>query len=453
MNVMSKAAGIVVSMGLLGATAATAQSWTITIGPGNAVTSTTLQKSAVNVITQSQATVNVECQSGIDCSQADLHLELDGALVADLGPPTSSAVGLTFTIPQSAVSQGTDLAVLFNGNKIDSYQIAPAATDSAPLGGAAQQPNLPSPDPPPTLAQLLALPCPGTYKVPAYDEKGNLGEIVVNPLGTVLASNLDTLFDENDSLIVRIAADKRLLPLLTAARTSAFRDVTAVQIVGSGQQAPLLTRQAGLVPDCGEQKFLLSNFAPGEGQVQISALQGTQLTATGSFDFNVNPLYTGMLTLGAARTDLVDAGFKIASVGGQTVIAAGEEGDQDLIYTLFYTPFVWGKRDLQKRVPWYKHLNPTIGVAPDDITDNAFAGVNADLPAGISLTFGRHFRQIEVLEQGLAVGSPFAGAADQLPTAQEWEDGSFWAISIDLRIMVQVLRAAAVGGGGTGGGS
>jgi hypothetical protein len=446
MTLMWKSAGIALSMGLLGAAATAAQSWTITIGPDNTATST-LQDGAVNVITQSQAKVNVECQSGVDCSQADLHLELDGTLVADLGPPTSSAAGRTFTISQSAVSPGTDLVVLLNGNEIDSYQIAPATAGGAPSGDGAQQPDLPPPAPPPTLAQLLALPCPRTYTVPPYDEKGNLGEIVVDPLGTVLASNLDTQFDENDNLIVRIVADKRLLPLLTAARTSAFRDATAVQIVGGGQQAPLLTRQAGLVPDCGEQKLLLSNFAPGEGEVQISALQEAQLTPTGGFDFNVNPLYTGMLTLGAARTDLVDAGFKIAVVGGQTVIAAGEEGDQDLVYALFYTAFLWGKRDLQKRVPWYKHLNPTIGVAPDDITDNAFIGVNADLPAGISLTFGRHFRQIQVLEQGLAIGTPFAGTADQIPAAQEWKDDNFWAISIDLRIMVQVLRAAAVPGG------
>ncbi len=444
MNARWKAAGLAVSMGLFGLAAATAQSWTVTIGPNSTVTST-LQGGAVNLITQSQATVNVECQSGVDCSKAGLRLEVNGATVADLGPPTSSAVGLTFTIPQSAVSAGTDLAVLFSGTKIDSYQIAPAGS---PGGGA--QPSLQPPPPatPPTLAELLALPCPGTYTVPAYDEKENLGEVVVNPLGTVLVSNLDTLFDENDSLIVRIVADKRLLPLLTAARTSAFRNVTSVQIVGGDQQAPLLTRQAGLVPDCGEQKFLLSNFAPGQGQVQISALQETQLTATGSFDFNVNPLYTGMLTLGAARTDLVDAGFKLASVGGETVIAASEEGDQDLVYTLFYTPFVWGKRDLQKRVPWYQHLNPTIGVAPQDIADNAFVGLTADLPAGISFTFGRHFRQIEVLEQGLTIGSPFSGTADQLPTAQKWEDDNFWAVSIDLRAMVQVLRAAIGTGGG-----
>jgi hypothetical protein len=449
MNAIWKTAGNTVLLGLLGTAAVMAQNWTITIGPNNAVTST-LQEGTVNVITQNQGTVSVACQSGVDCSRIDLRLALDGAPVANLNPSASSASSRTFTIPQSAVSPGTDLVVLFAGNAIDSYQIAPAGTGGALNAGGDSSGPPPPPENLPSLAELLALVCPGTYTVPAYDEKGNRGEIVVNPLGTVLASNLGTQFDEGDSLLVRVVADQRLLSLLTVARTSAFRNVAAVQIVGGGQQAPLLTRQAGLVPDCGERTFLLSNFAPGEGQVQISALQGTQTAPTGSFDFNVNPLYTGMMTLGAARTSLVDAGFKVATVGEQTVIAAGEEGDQDLVYTLFYTPFVWGKRDLQKRAPWYKHLNPTIGVAPDDITENAFIGISAGLPAGISLTFGRHFRQIEVLEQGLTVGSPFAGTAGQLPTAQEWEDGNFWALSIDLRVMVQVFQAAM--GGGAGGG-
>jgi hypothetical protein len=430
--------------GFLAGASVTAQSWTITIRPNNQTVSETLQDNAPNLMTQSQATVSLTCLSGVDCSQAGLRLELNGSTLATLSPTASSAQSRTFTIPQSAVSPGTDLVVLLNGNRIDSYQIAPAGGSPAMVAAAQQGPP---PASPPTLAQLLALRCPGTYSVPDYDEKGNLGEIVVDPLGTVLASNLDTQFDESDSLNVRIVADKRLLSLLTATRASKFRDVTAVQIVGGGETAPLLTRQAGLLADCGERKFLLSNFAPGQGLVQIAALQGTQLTPTGSFDFNVNPLYTGMLTLGTARTRLVDNGFKIATVGGQPVIAAGEKGNQDLIYSLFYTAFVWGKRDLQKKLSWYKHLNPSIGVAPDDITNNAFLGITADLPAGVALTFGRHFRRIEVLDQGLTLGSPFAGTADQLPTAQEWKNDNFLAISIDLRIMAQVLRAAAAGGG------
>src|SRR5689334_1892455 len=111
-----KTTGAGVSLCLLGAAAAAAQTWTITIGPNNAVTST-LQEGSVNVITQSQATVNVSCQSGVDCSKADLQLQLNGTTVADLGPPASTASGLAFTISKGSVSDGTDLAVLFGGNK------------------------------------------------------------------------------------------------------------------------------------------------------------------------------------------------------------------------------------------------------------------------------------------------------------------------------------------------
>jgi hypothetical protein len=440
-------AGLAAVIVFFGATATLAQSWTITIGPNNAVTST-LQQSQVNLVTQSQATVTVQCQTGVDCSQADLHLESHGATIADLGPPAQGASGATFTIPQSGVGASTDLVVLLGGNDIASFQVG-SSSGPPPGDGTGDAPPLSDGS---SLADLLALPCPGHYTA-GYDEKKNEGQIVVTPLGVVLASGLDTRFDENDTLIVRVVADQRLLALLTVERTSAFRDVTSVQIVGAGETAPTLTRQAGLVAQCTERRFPLDNFAPGQGTVQISALQGTQLTPTGTFDFNVNPLYTGMLTLGAARTRIVDPGFKLAAVDGQTVIAAGEEGDEDLIYTLFYTPFVWGKRDLQKRVPWYRHFNPSLGIAPQDITDNAFAGITADLPAGIALTFGWHFRQVETLTQGLAAGMPFAGSADQLPTAEEWESDHFLALSIDLRAMVQLFQAALGGGTGAGGGS
>ena len=438
-------AGVAVWLGLFGATAALSQTWSITIGPDKQIAATTLQQGKVNIVTQNQATVNVQCQ-GVDCTQARLGLVVGGA-TTPLNPTAQSAASSTFVFPKSGVSNGTSLAVAFDGANIGSFQVGP---DSGPGAGGTTTggSSTPSSDTP-TLAQLLALPCPNTYEV-GYDEKGNEGEIVVTPLGVVLVSGLDTRFDEDDTLIVRVVADQRLLPLLTAQRTSAFRTVTSVQILGAGETAPILTRQAGLVAECGERRFTLDNFSPGQGKVQISALQGTQLTPTGSFDFNVNPLYTGMLTLGAARTDVVDPGFKLATVGSQTVIAAGEEGDQDLIYTLFYTPFVWGKRDVQKEVPWYKRLNPTIGIAPEDVTNNAFVGITADLPAGIALTFGRHFRQVEVLTQGLTVGSSFSGTADQIPTANEWEDDNFWAVSIDLRAMVQVFRAAL---GTAGGGS
>jgi hypothetical protein len=464
-------AGLAAWLGIFSATAALAQNWTITIGADQKIASTTLQTSKVNIVTQDQA-VTVTCPGGgVDCSNVDLHL-VNNAL--DLTASSSSATSATFTIPKSGVSNGTKLAVTFpkrpNGTEIGSF---PLGTDGVPSLGSNQQP----PSTAPTLAQLLALECPGNYTAgyhePTREERKQkreeakqngtktsswwanpqaAGGIVVTPLGDVLSSGLDTLFDENDVLVVTVVADKRLLPLLTVDRTSAFRDVTAVQILGAGQTAPDLARQSAPVADCGTREFRLENFAPGQGKVQISALQGTTPTPIGNFDFNVNALYTGMLTLGAARTEVVDpGGFKLASVAGQMVIAADEDGDgdDDLVYSLFYTPFLWGKRDVQKSVPFWQHLNLSIGVAPEDITQNAFAGITADLPAGIAVTWGWHFRQIETLTQDLTVGSPFTGTADQIPTTKDWDDGKFWAVSIDLRAMVQVLRAAL----GTGGGS
>ncbi len=446
-------AGFTVLLGLLYAAASWAQTWAINIGPNNAVTSPTLQQNRMNTVTEDQATVTVLCQGGVDCSKAGLRLTNNqGATLANLGPPTQSAAGLAFTFPKSSVSAGANLVVTFAGNDIDSFQVGSGAGAASGTSGAGSGTSDAAPSSsPPTLAQLLALSCAGTFSA-GYDEKKNEGEIVVTPLGMVLASGLDTRFDEDDTLIVRVVADNRLLPLLAVARSSSFRDVTSVQILGGGETVPSLTRQAGLVADCGEQRFVLENFAPGQGKVQISALQNTQLTPIGSFDFNVNPLYSGMLTLGAARTDIVDPDFKLATVDGQTVIAAGDEGDDDLVYTLFYTPFVWGKRDIQKRVPWYQHLNPSIGIAPDDITDNAFAGITADLPAGVAVTFGWHFRRVEALTQGLTVGSSFSGTADQLPTAEEWDNDRFIGVSIDLRAMVQII-GAALGSGSSGGGS
>jgi hypothetical protein len=468
-------AGVTVWLGLFSATAALAQSqnWTITIGADQKIVdaSTTLQKDKVNIVTQNQP-VTVNCPSGVDCTQVRLRLVANNASTK-LDPTSQSAASSAFLVP-AGVSKDTNLVVAFPaGTDIGTFPLGPNnGSVQPPVGQTGNQ------VPPPTLAQLLALQCPSNQKAgyaePTREERRTKrkeakknkegrgwtswwenpqaeGGIVVTPLGDVLASGLDTLFDENDVLVVTVVADKRLLPLLTVDRTSAFRDVTAVQILGAGQPVPdLVARQGAPVADCGTREFRLENFAPGQGKVQISALQGTTPTPIGNFEFNVNALYSGMLTLGAARTKVVDpTSFSLASVGGQTVIAAEEDGDDDLVYTLFYTPFLWGKRDIQKSVPFWQHLNLSIGLAPEAVTDNAFAGITADLPAGIAVTWGWHFRQVETLTQGLAVGSPFTGTADQIPTTKDWDDGKFWAVSIDLRAMVQVLRAAM----GTGGGS
>ena len=437
--------------GMLVAGTATAQTqtWSITVKPGNAVEST-LATDRVNIMTGTTATINVQCDTGVDCSQIGLQLESGGAVLTTL-TPSGSGSSRTFTLGSgSVVSTGTDLVLTSGGTQIATFRIGTVpGSGGTTLQGQTTQGSTSSGASGGTtvLSDLLRTSCPGTFTA-GYDAEANRGEIVVTPVGNVLARALDT-FDENDTLIVKVVGDVELLPLLKVERTSAFRDVGTVRIVGGDQQLPQIARQAG---GCGVQQFTLNDFAPGRATVRISALQGTQEVPLGTFDFNVNPLYSGMFTLGAAWTNLVDPGFKLVSEGGQTVIGVNEEGDRDLLYVLSYTPFVWGKRDLEKRIPWHQRLNPMIGIAVNDVQDNAFVGISADLPAGVILTFGRHFRRITVLPEGtgLAVGDPFTGTADQLPTAKEWENENFFGLTIDLRAMVQLLRVAA---GTAGGGS
>lgn len=453
---------LMVGLAFLVAAAAGAQTWHLTVTSGGiGVTSSDLKPTPPNQITGQTATVQVTCQTPSDCSNVGLQLEKGGAVIMTLGQ--TPAGSNSYQIPAGPV-QGSamDLAVTFQGTKIDSFPIIAASSAAASGGSAAggttaggnagSNSGTSAVSINAELAELLTTVCPALTVQVRYDAKKNQGAIVVTPTGNVLARAVST-FDENDSLRVIVYGDSRLFPLLKVERASAFRDAQTVRIVGSGLTIPQqsIARQGAGV--CTTAEYVLSDFAPGKAQVQISAFQTSDWVPLGSFDFNVDPLYTGMLSLGAAWTRVVDPGYKIASDGTQSVIALGEQGNQELLYTLFYTPYVWGKRDLAKRLPlseWYKHINPSIGVVPQHIDQNALIGLTVDLPAGILLTYGRHFRQITVLpaSTGLAVGSPFPGTADQLPTRQSWENGNFFAVTVDLRAMVQLLTAAVIGGSG-----
>ena len=445
---------LILGLALLMAAPSAAQTWSITLAPGGLVIGTNLKRTPPNTITGATATAQVNCQTASECASVGLQLERNGAVVLTLG--RSPAGSDTFQVPASAV-QGTvmDLAITFQGQKIDSYPVTAASSSGSGGGtggattpggtpGTATQPSIGGTP----LGELLATACPEATVSVHYDAKANLGEILVTPAGNVLAKAVDT-FDENDKLRVIVYGDARLLPLLKVQRTSAF-GVQTVRIAGSGLIAPeLVARQAAGV--CTTAEFFVSDFSPGQATVQISALQGTTWLPLGSFDFEVDPLYTGILSLGAAWTDLVDPGFKIASNNTGTVIALGESGKHDLLYALFYTPYVWGRRNLERKIPsrqWYKHVNPSIGIAPQNLDENALVGITIDLPAGFLVTFGRHFRKITTLpaSSGLTVGSPFTGTADQLPTTQSWENDNYFAVTLDLRAIVQLFAAAGRGG-------
>lgn len=464
---------LTIGLALLAAPTA-AQNWTVTVTSDGALESSDLNNAAVNSVTDpTAANLTVNCQTTSRCDDLQVELRQQSGFRQPLGRLTDTS---TFLVPAGPLQgQVMDLAFDLGNRELGSFRVtaeppptvsvtsvpSPAVAVNTTTGTAAANNNSNLP----TFAEMITASCPdltitvhkgkpcveitGSDIAIGYDAKGNCGAMVVSPTGRVLARAVDT-FDENDELRVIVYGDVLLLPTLKVERTSAFRDVQTLRIVGQGSTVPqqLITNQAGAV--CGTLEFRLADFAPGQGKFQISSYQNDEWVALGSGDFNVDPLYSGMFSLGGAWTDLVDPDFKLAANGsGGNVIAVGGSGKNELLYTLFYTPFVWGKRDLEKRVPWYGHINPSFGIVPQKVDENAMVGITIDLPQGLLFTFGRHYRRITVLPDstGLTPGSPFMGTAAEIPTASKWRDDNFFAVTIDLRAAVQLFTAAFGGGG------
>jgi hypothetical protein len=232
-----------------------------------------------------------------------------------------------------------------------------------------------------------------------------------------------------------------------------MRDVTILRNIGQDQAAPSIVRQAAGAPSCKIRKFDVESFAPGKGVVTISRVNGNTVEPIGTFDVNVAPLYSGIFTLGAARTEAVDPKYKLVTNGTDQVIAPEDSSDKDTVYSIYYTPFILGKRDLEKPFTFsnfYRHINPTVGLVVDDVSNNFMAGISIDLPRGILITAGQHYRKITVLskESGLTAGSVFTGAPETIPTSKSWESEKFVAVSVDIRVMAQLIRNAFTAGTG-----
>ncbi len=102
------------------------------------------------------------------------------------------------------------------------------------------------------------------------------------------------------------------------------------------------------------------------------------------------------------------------------------------MYSIIYTPFIWGARDLDKSVDIWKRINPAVGVTFEDVSENILVGFTVDFPSNVTVTFGKHFRRVERISpsSGLTVGSVHSGS---IPTSKSWEDGNFISLGFDLR--------------------
>lgn len=267
--------------------------------------------------------------------------------------------------------------------------------------------------------------------------------IVVDPLGNVIDKAYPFQFDENDQLQVFVKAKPELLKILHVERSSPFRNPNVVRVFGA-DAADILLPQAKGDREC-YRSFIIDNFEPGKGSIDINFIENNKPVKIGSFDIQVNPLYSGAFNLGLVKTELIEPEFRVRLDGENRIIEKSNKDDDDYLYALMYTPYVWGKRDLEKSDkkesflyrPW-THINPTFGIVPEDIAKHALVGLSFDLPAGVLITYGMHFREIEKLSGNYKVGDTLT--EDQIPTHESWEDDTFVAVSFDMRVMTKLLK-------------
>jgi hypothetical protein len=414
--------------------------WTLRLSKsGNAITTTPgggLNASEKNIVDPTTTTLTVTCE-GLECTTITAAQVTGESSVAMASVRDATAQEAHFSLDPAEVKPQTRLQVSIRDQETPVFDapLAPAGTSRNGTDNKIK-----------TLHELLTSDCPVDESVrdrEGYDLRNNILRVVVSPTGNVLGEFPDA-FDEDDVLEVIVHGDARLLPALKVVRKSAFRQVGGISILGAGVAIPkeLLERHAAEDAQCQQRSFFVRDFAPGKGLVEIRAVTTEGEVTTGSLEFAVHRLYTGMFSLGALQTDLVDPEFTLTPSGSQSVITPTEQGSTRILYALFYTPFVWGKRDIEKNPRrLIEHLNPTVGIVLNDVADNALAGFSVDVFNGFVVTGGWHLGHIHVL-QGYHVGDVFNGTAAQIPVAQKWDSSGFFAVSVDLRAAVELLGSA-----------
>ena len=438
------------------ASAQAAQTWSVNVVNSSAATlactdpgnpDLCLSGTGKTNVFQNGATITIICPDAATCADITLSRENLGVIGKEVqGRSAPSALAKVYALNDADLAAASNVGVFSKEKLLVAFTLQPGSrTDTTTTAMGSLQRAVSAmkftglQDCPPQVAAV--------YTEPEDDGgKTAIATIYVDVLGNVLAKT-QASFDENDSLTVFVLGEEELVKTLKVARTSAMRDLTILRNIGEGTQ---IQRQAvgGAAPVCKMKGFEgIDSFAPGKGVVTISRAKNDAVEAIGTVELNVAPLYSGIFTMGVARTDIVNPKYKLVTNGSDNVIALGDASDTDTLYTVNYTPFVWGKRDLEKRMNgsnWYRHINPTIGLALDDVSNNFLVGVSIDLPRGVLITAGVHYRKIDVLseESGFAVGDVFAGAADALPTSSKWDSDKFIAVSIDIRVMAQLIKSA-----------
>lgn len=437
---------------------ASADKWTFTVkkdGAATKISSADLSATDENQFLGDQdVELEFTCEDNLDCRKLEVTTK-HGTAAAKAQPLTNqTTTGAKGKIPKGDLPEGTtNLTVTLKGT--------PPAADvpqQFTIKREVAQPAVPAADPiPVTLQELLRAPCvrPPLDTIETYDEENNKAVFVIDALGNVLRAPDDTV-DENDNVTVQLIAPPQAAPLLSVKRRSATRALGVFNAIGAGltitipeDQRPQQSRgpKAPRPPDCIVTNYELSDFAPGNGVIEVSAFVDEQRAVINTIEFAVSRLYEGIYGLGVITSDLTDRTFTLVPHDDDQVIAEEQEGETTR-YVVTYTPYIWGRRDLDKRrgwreelrSRWWHHINPIVGVTLNDVGDNAIVGASLDVGPFL-VSYGFHFSNVHVLSSrsGLKPGDPFTGAAADLPVVTKWENDPFIGFSLDLRAAVQLL--------------
>jgi hypothetical protein len=295
----------------------------------------------------------------------------------------------------------------------------------------------------------------GAITSPLYDARSNTARFVVTPVGNVLYRAGDVI-DENDQVIVYVVGDSLVVSRLAVTRISEFRTPGEVSFLGEGlsiaDAIKVARGDSARTPlPCVRREFTVTDFAPGKkGEIQLALVDEKGAKAeVGTFDFGVHTLYSGAFSFGPVRTELRDPDIGTVTRSGKEIVTASEDGTPRVLYVLSFTPFMWGRRELEEPGPWYTHVNPTIGIVPAHVQDNAMLGLSIDVLNSFYLQGGVHAGRVRRLDtrSGLELGDEFTGTGD-VPTVKEWDADWFVGLTVDLRAAVEFLKIAATGAGG-----
>ena len=384
--------------------------------------------------------VDVTCTSGLDCTNLRAYLARDGQQVGSALAREGSGHPFTFGIRAALLSNYGQLDLVLS---LDNRTATVAAVT---LDVRGSQPRTPASRP--TADSLLSISCTQFSSVVTYVRDANAATFVVTPIGNVLAR--PPYVDENDSVAVVVTAAKGLLGGLIVRRKSAFRQPGTFNIVGAavvGQAAGLVHEQAaGEESTCGEQRFLLSNFSGGKGEVELALRTANGESTLGTFEFEVHTLYQGAFGFGFVATTLLDPTFGLAYNGRDSVITETQDGthvkgsNSRLMYAIFYVPFL---RSVDVELG-HTVLAPCVGLGLSNVSESAFVGLALGDFRSVFIVVGAHLGHVRRLDptSRLSVGDPFTAPQSAIPTERHWHAGVFVSATLDVRAGISLLRAA-----------